>query len=121
MNIAIVGSREFPDLGMVEHYIRNLVWDTEMGAPTIISGGAPGVDTVAIKTAEKYGLPVEVIKPDWKTYGKPAGFRRNLFIVSKVDKVVAFWDGKSKGTKHTIDLTLQVGKCLEVHTPKCLG
>ncbi len=40
---------------------------------------------------------------EWDKYGKSAGYIRNRLIVQESDMIVAFWDGKSKGTKHSID------------------
>jgi len=41
--------------------------------------------------------------PDWDKYRKSAGFIRNQQIIDACTFVLAFWDGKSKGTKDTID------------------
>jgi len=107
--IAIVGSRGFAARWKVEDYIRSLP-----GTAVIVSGGADGVDTWAFEYATHRGHLVEVYPADWQEYGKRAGFLRNQLIVSKADRVVAFWDGVSKGTKHTIDLALKAGVDLEV-------
>jgi hypothetical protein len=53
----------------------------------------------------------------WDVYGKSAGYRRNADIVKAADRIVAFWDGKSSGTKHTIKLAKQAGKPVEIHYP----
>jgi hypothetical protein len=34
---------------------------------------------------------------------------RNQQMVDQCDKVVAFWDGQSRGTKHTVDLATAKG------------
>lgn len=39
----------------------------------------------------------------WKEYGKAAGFVRNSEMADYSDMLIAFWDGKSKGTKNMID------------------
>ena len=78
----------------------------------IISGGANGADTLAEMFADKFGCPILIIRPDWDAYGKRAGFLRNEEIVNEADVVLAFWDGESKGTKHTINLTKKAGKKL---------
>lgn len=41
---------------------------------------------------------------NWDKYGKSAGYRRNKEMVDIASAAICFWDGKSKGTKHTIDL-----------------
>ena len=109
--IAIVGSREYPRLSLVRQYVNELIWGKGL---TIVSGGAIGVDAAAIETARLRGFPTIEIKPSWGRHGKSAGFIRNREIVACADRVVAFWDGKSRGTKHTIEITKQAGKWLEV-------
>lgn len=44
--------------------------------------------------------------PDWNTHSKSAGILRNIDMVNYIindGTVAAFWDKKSRGTKHTID------------------
>lgn len=53
---------------------------------------------------------MEVYIPDWELYGKSAGPIRNRKMVSKSDVVFAFWDGKSKGTKNSIDTAIKLNK-----------
>ena len=46
--------------------------------------------------------------PDWNKYGKRAGYIRNAEMARYASEengaLIAFWDTKSKGTKHMIDL-----------------
>lgn len=112
MNVAIVGSRTYPELWRVVEYIRSLPADT-----VIVSGGARGVDSVAESAARKFGLSLRVFLADWNQFGKSAGYRRNVDIVNMADKVVAFWDGKSKGTQHSMNLAKTMHKELEVILP----
>lgn len=51
-----------------------------------------------------------VILPDWKQYNRGAGAVRNREIVDTADFVVAIWDGKSKGTKISINHAKKVNK-----------
>lgn len=110
--VAIVGSREYADLDAVRTYVRDLV--CYVGARLIISGGARGVDRVAVATAKQHGGMTKVYPADWQRHGKRAGFIRNQQIVHNADKVVAFWDGKSNGTHHTIKLADDANKLHEV-------
>jgi hypothetical protein len=68
----------------------------------IVSGGAPGPDSFAVTAANALGLDVRVFRAQWDKHGKGAGMLRNTSIVAHVDRVVAFWDGKSKGTLDTM-------------------
>jgi tyrosyl-tRNA synthetase len=55
------------------------------------------------KYAKMKNIPIKIYKPDWEKYGKAAGVIRNEDIINYSDRVIAFWDGKSKGTKNSID------------------
>ena len=76
----------------------------------IVSGGAKGADTLAEKFALENHLEMIVFKPDWKKFGKRAGFLRNTIIIENATIVFAFWDGKSNGTKDSIDKAEKLNK-----------
>jgi YspA, cpYpsA-related SLOG family len=109
MKVAIVGSREYPNLSKVRAYIQTLPPNI-----IIVSGGAKGVDKCAEKVAEFIGLQTEIYPADWHKFGKAAGMKRNQQIVEASDRVVAFWDGDSRGTKNTIDTAKKLGKGVTV-------
>src|SRR5690349_2451214 len=110
MKIAVVGSREWVDYGLVEQVLDNLL--TQYSDPiTIISGGARGVDSYAERWARSRGLFTRIHRPDWSR-GKKGALERNSLIVEDADMVIAFWDGESRGTLDTIRKTLSAGKVL---------
>jgi YspA, cpYpsA-related SLOG family len=109
MKVAIVGSRYFVDLEMVRKYVRSLPAET-----IVVSGGAMGVDRAAEFEAAKLGLTVISHKADWATDGRAAGMIRNHHIVADADRLVAFWDGSSHGTKNSIDRARSKGIPVEV-------
>lgn len=126
-HIAFVGCRpqSWPahEHEYVQRFVRLRVWNEWHDAfyrVTYISGGASGVDSWAEEAFDeiiaKYPESVSkrIFQADWDTYGKSAGYRRNELIVAAADKVIAFWDGESRGTKHTIDLALKNKVHLEV-------
>lgn len=102
--VAIVGSRDFPELGRVLAYVRTLDRGT-----IVVSGGARGVDMTAEFEAKRCGLNVCIYYPRWDLHGKGAGFARNRLIVHNCDRLVAFHDGKSRGTLHTIGVAIELG------------
>lgn len=109
MKLAIVGSRDFDDEFLMAKYLAifsTAYTNDELDPPEIevISGGAKGADSLGERFAKIFRMPVTIFKPDWDKYGKSAGFRRNRQIVDTCDMVLAFWDGKSKGTQNTISL-----------------
>jgi hypothetical protein len=56
------------------------------------------VDSLAENWSFENGVPCELIKPDWKTYRRSAGLKRNIIMVDKCGAVRAIWDGESQGT-----------------------
>lgn len=108
MRVAVVGSRSFADYERLRFVLNGLT------IGLIISGGARGADKLAERYAEEHGIETKVFLPDWDAHGKSAGFLRNEDIVRACDMLVAFWDGKSKGTQHSIRLADEQDKNLVV-------
>jgi hypothetical protein len=110
MRLSIVGSRGFTDFNMmkqeiIKHYN---IDDIEC----VISGGAVGADTLAEYFAKEYNIPMKIYPAEWKKYGKSAGYIRNELIIKDSTDVISFWDGKSTGTKHSMDLACTHNKKL---------
>jgi len=108
MKLLITGSRNFNDK---EKLFKEL---SEISFDTLISGGAKGADQMAEEYAVLNGITVEQHKPDYKKYGRAAPIVRNKDMVELSDSVIAFWDGKSKGTKSTIDYSKKLNKIIKI-------
>ena len=106
MKLAIVGSRSFNDMLLLES-ILNKYKDK---ISTVVSGGAKGADTMGETWAIANKIPVKIFKPEWEKYGKSAGMRRNELIIKECDICIAFWDGKSKGTNNSIFICEKLNK-----------
>jgi hypothetical protein len=112
MKLLIAGSRNITDID-ISPYIPD---DTEL----IISGGANGVDTLAEQYADKKRISKLIMRPQYNLYRRNAPLKRNDQMVDICDKVLIFWDGVSRGTKHTIEYAKKKGKPVEVITlPQC--
>lgn len=109
MVIIVAGSRSITDEAFVADLILTNVKDICVGNPLIISGGAAGVDSFAKKVCNTYNIPFQEYPADWKTYGKRAGYIRNEEMAKDADMLIAIWDGKSKGTRHMINIALDKG------------
>ncbi|MBM3309311.1 MAG: DUF2493 domain-containing protein, partial [Candidatus Altiarchaeales archaeon] len=109
VKVAVVGSRNYADKQRVVDFVNGLKEGT-----IVVSGGALGVDTWAVETAKARGLETIVIQPEFKQAGGPYKpedyFRRNDRIVDESVFVAAFWDGKSKGTRYTMERARKQGK-----------
>lgn len=101
MKLAIIGSR---GLGIdIDSYVDDNVDE-------IVSGGAVGIDNCAKQYAEQNKLKLVEFLPDYDKFGRGAPLIRNRQIVDYSDKVLAIWDGKSRGTKYTIDYAKKKNK-----------
>ena len=101
MKIAIIGSRD-----ITVNNIGNYVSDND----EIVSGGAVGVDRCAAEYAKKNGLKLTEFLPQYALYGRAAPIIRNKRIVDYADKIIAFWNGSSKGTLSVIKYAEKAGK-----------
>lgn len=108
MKVAVVGSRSFNDYNHLSWVLN------QFKISEIISGGAIGADTLAQRYADEHLIKTVIHKPQWHIFGKSAGYKRNVLIIEKADMVVAFWDGKSKGTKHSISIAQKMNKELVI-------
>jgi hypothetical protein len=97
MKVAVIGSRTAGSdtLAMI---LREL----PAGCSEIISGGAKGVDSFAKSAAGKLRIKYTCIRPRYQKYGRAAPLYRNNAIIEKADIVLAYWDGRSKGTRQAI-------------------
>ncbi|MBQ3183911.1 MAG: DUF2493 domain-containing protein [Clostridia bacterium] len=106
MRIGIIGSRNIIIEDLKEYLTDNV---TE-----IVSGGAKGVDQCAREYAIAENIKLTEFLPDYRRYGRYAPLERNIKIINYADRIIAFWDGKSKGTKHIIDNCEKMNKKIEV-------
>lgn len=107
---AVVGSRSFNDYNYMKEVLEKYEIDE------IVSGGCKyGADKLAEQYATEKDLVLTILLADWKNLGKKAGLIRNVDIVKRSDVVIAFWDGKSRGTKHTIDTAIKHNKKVIVY------
>lgn len=112
LRVLVCGSRSWSDYAAISDQL-SLV-SSGVGL-VVVHGGAMGADTVAANYALRSGIPTEVFYADWDKYGKRAGIlRNNEMLDTRPDLVLAFWDGKSRGTKHTIDEARRRGIPCEV-------
>lgn len=77
---------------------------------TLIHGDARGVDSSAKVNARAWGWHVEDFPADW-SLGRKAGPMRNQRMLDegKPHRVLAFWDGKSRGTLDMIRRAVKAG------------
>lgn len=95
MKVAVVGSRNLT--------INNLGDYLPKDTTEIVSGGARGIDRCARAYAKSHNIKLTEFLPEYERYGRSAPLKRNLQIIRCADMVLAFWDGKSNGTRFVIE------------------
>lgn len=101
MKVAVIGSR-----GLSVTYLGRYLPEN---TTEIVSGGAKGVDTSAREYALAHGIKLTEFLPEYTRFGRSAPLKRNITIIEYADIVLAFWDGKSRGTKFVIDNCRRLG------------
>lgn len=104
MKLLIAGSRSITEFDLTE-YVTN---DVNL----IITGGATGIDKIAEEYARVHKISRLILLPQYNLYKRSAPLKRNEQMVDISDKVLVIWDGKSKGSQHTIKYAQKKGKKL---------
>ena len=108
MKTIIAGSRGCTDYSILETAIELCPFEVT----SVVSGKAPGADTLGEQYAINHNLKLHEYPAMWKMHGKSAGFVRNKQMAENAEALIALWDGISKGTanmiKHARKFKLQV-------------
>lgn len=100
MKLLVTGSRGWQHKGIIHRLLCQLKPDS------VVHGDCKdGADAMADLIATRLRIPVKRYPACWELLGKSAGIQRNteMLVMENPDVVLAFWDGQSRGTKHTID------------------
>lgn len=112
MKVIIAGGRDFNDYDLLkskcDYYLANKT------GIEIVSGCASGADRLGERYATERGFLVKPFPAQWKTLGKRAGPVRNELMALYADALIAFWDGKSAGTKNMIEEAEKEGLLIRV-------
>lgn len=110
LRVIVCGSRNWTD----REQIANRLFDLPPGS-LIVHGNAKGADRIAGQEAEKLGHYVEPWDALWNLWGKRAGpIRNEAMAKAGADLCIAFWDGKSRGTQHMVDMAEKYGIPLDL-------
>lgn len=111
MKIIIAGTRSYTNY-KVFCYLLEEVLAEAFNYPSkieVVCGGAKGPDKMGERWAKENGHSVKHFLPDWSKHGKGAGMVRNGDMAKYADALIAFWDGRSRGTKDMIKKADQAG------------
>ena len=101
--IGIVGSRR-RNTARDRSIVFNKLMEIYEEGDYLVSGGCPeGGDKFAEIVAKQNGVPILIFYPNWKKYGKIAGFERNTYIARESDVLIAcVAPDRTGGTEDTI-------------------
>ena len=115
MKIVVGGCRNFFDYSVVSYHLDALIKKHD---PTdvivFLSGHCSGVDLLVEQYATEHAHSLMLFPAEWERYGRAAGPIRNKSMVENSDQVVAFWDGKSRGTASLIRYARKLGKPIAI-------
>ncbi len=107
VKLIVAGGRDFSDHSFLLDKMSEL--NKFLNISEIVSGCAKGADTLGERFAVEFRIPIKRFPADWDTHKKAAGPIRNTQMAKYADVLVAFWDKKSRGTKHMIDTATKEG------------
>lgn len=111
--IIIAGSRDYNDYADFSHWV-DLCFEKVKKSIEIVSGGALGPDSMGEKYANEHEIKLRIFPAQWSLHGKRAGIIRNKDMGDYADSLIAFWDGKSRGTKNMIEYMRKLKKKVQV-------
>ncbi len=106
--IAVGGSRSIESYELVRSVLDCLL----VPGDVVLSGNAPGADRLGEKYAQEHGLEYKIIPSEWEKHGLKATMMRNAVLLKAADCIILFWDGKSEGSKHMLEISRRAKKLL---------
>lgn len=106
LKVIIAGSRSITSYELV---LRAII-ESKFVIAEVVSGTARGVDRLGERYAKENNLKVKRFPADWDTYGKKAGYLRNMKMADYCDAAIVLWDGSSPGSKSMFDIMKRAGK-----------
>ena len=114
IKVIIAGSRSITNYDLVYQACVEAVTRWQMIIVEVVSGQAPGADTLGEQFADAHGIPKKLMPADWDDitvpgavvrtrrdgtkYNVRAGHMRNEDMGVYADAGILIWDGKSTGT-----------------------
>lgn len=118
MRVVIAGSRNCGliakntwDYDGLVAKIDQVVQENGLEITEVVSGNANGPDKAGERWAKENGVPLRVMKTNWKL-GRGAAFINNAAMADASDALIVIYDGSSKGTAHMIDAMKKQSKAV---------
>ncbi len=106
--IAVGGSRSIDSYQLVSNVLDCLLLPGDI----VLSGNAPGADRLGERYAKEHGLEFKIIPSEWDKHGLKATMMRNEVLLKAADCIIIFWDGRSEGSRHMLEIAKRAKKLL---------
>lgn len=108
--VIIAGTRDFADYDLLCQKCDSILSAKRQDSHIIVvSGTARGADRLGERYARERGYEIRRFPADWDNDGNSAGPIRNAKMADNADALIAFWDGKSRGTRNMIETAEEKG------------
>lgn len=116
--VIVAGGRDFNDYRLLKHHLdmmrRAILANDVADDMEVVCGKAKGADSLGERWAKQNHVGVAEFPANWNrqpdgSYDRAAGHKRNRKMGDYADTLIAFWDGKSSGTKGMIDYAKEKG------------
>ena len=111
MRTIIAGSRDIHN----DTFLEKAIEAHNAPITTVLCGMAKGADMIGLRYAKQHNILFEKYPALWDEYGNSAGYRRNVLMARSADACIVLWDGKSKGSKHMINIAKEYGLKVTVY------
>ena len=108
LRVIVAGSRDFNDYELLKSKMLYYLKGFDLSEVEIVSGTARGADQLGEKFAREFRCKLKQFPADW-SLDRQAGMLRNIEMGNYADALVAFWDGKSRGTRFMIEYAKKKG------------
>lgn len=106
MKCIIAGGRKFRNYQLLAEVLE----EYKDKISEVVCGCADGADSLGERWGREHGVPISYFPAQWDLYGNAAGPIRNAEMADYGDFLIAFWDGKSRGTANMIQAMKNKGK-----------
>lgn len=97
--LLVAGSRQINQWSLAAGLIDERLQSIGAVDTHLVSGMAPGADTLAVQYARQTYMGLAEFPADWDRLKRPAGHLRNTLMAGYATDALVLWDGASPGTK----------------------
>lgn len=112
--VIIAGGRDFADYKQLKSFADRMLAGKRAQGIEVVCGDANGADKLGERYAAEHAFDIRHFPAQWDALGRRAGYTRNEQMGDYADALIAFWDGKSHGTKHMIDYMQKLNKPIRI-------